>query len=163
MTRVDFYLLEHAPAGGRDLATCKLAHKAFRLGHRIYILTPDSDHAAKLDQLLWTFSPGTFVPHGLNSDETADPLAVVIGSEEPPPEFDDVLMHRQQGGQWQLERLAGTHPVAALEAVGKVPDCFSRFQRVAEIVDNDAEQKQHARTRFRFYRERGYPLQTHNM
>ena len=141
MTRVDFYVLERTPAGERDVATCKLAHKAYRLGHRIYILTPDADQADKLDQLLWTFSPGTFVPHGLNSNETADPLPVVIGPEEPPTEFDDVL----------------------ISLVSQVPECFSRFRRVAEIVDNDAEQKQHARARFRFYRERGYPLQTHNM
>lgn len=142
MTRVDFYLLENRPAGGRDLATCRLAHKAFRLGHRIYVLTDNPKHATNLDRLLWTFHPGSFVPHGLNSNQTAGgPLPVLIGPEEPPPDFDDVL----------------------ISLTPQVPDCFSRFQRVAEIVDNDADQKQQARERFRFYRDRGYSLQTHNL
>lgn len=142
MTRVDFYLLGNGPTGGRDIATCRLAHKAFRLGHRIYILSADAEHAANLDRLLWTFHPGSFVPHGLNSNQTAEyPVPVLIGSADPPPEFDDVL----------------------ILLTPQVPDCFSRFRRVAEIVDNDTEQKQQARERFRFYRDRGYSLQTHHM
>ena len=44
-----------------------------------------------------------------------------------------------------------------------VPEFFSRFERVAELVENDEQQRHHGRERFRFYKERGYPLQTHNV
>jgi DNA polymerase-3 subunit chi len=140
MTRVDFYLLNDPAPAARDIALCKLAHKAFTLGHRVYVLTGDETEAQRLDQLLWTYSAGSFVPHELSAENTPDPLTpVLIGARIPPEGFDDVLI--------------STAP--------DVPECFSRFQRVAEIVGGDEPDKQRARDRFRFYRDRGYTLQTH--
>ncbi len=141
MTRVDFYLIENEPEGGKDIAVCKLAHKAFRLGHRIYILTANRDEAQRLDRLLWTFSDGSFIPHGLSSEKTGTDFPVLIGHDEPPPAYEDVL----------------------ITVSDRVPDCFSRFQRVAEIVDSSEANKVMARERFRFYRDRGYTLQTHTL
>ena len=45
----------------------------------------------------------------------------------------------------------------------EVPDFFSRYARVAEIVDADAIRREKGRERFRFYRDRGYQLQTHQL
>jgi DNA polymerase-3 subunit chi len=143
MTRVDFYLL----GGGvrdRDLYACRLAEKAFRLGHGAYIYTGDPETAQRLDKLLWTFSQGSFVPHGLYEDAAPDavaPFPVVIGCLEPPIACHDVL----------------------ISLTAEVPPFFSRFERVAEVVSADEEDKSRARERFRFYRERGYPLQTHDV
>jgi len=141
MTRVDFYLLEDASERARDVAACKLAGKAFRLGHRVYMLTASDAQAQALNELLWTFSAGSFIPHGLHSEHMDPAPPVVVGPQAPPPEFADVLIS-----------LAPT-----------VPDCFSRFQRVAEIVGGADNDKESARERFRFYRDRGYPLETHRL
>ncbi len=141
MTRVDFYLIDHATDGSEDVAVCKLAHKAFRLGHRIYILTPDFSHAQRLDRLLWIFSDGSFIPHGLSSETTDADMPVLIGYDEPPAAHEDVL----------------------IQLAPQVPECFSRFQRVAEVVSGAGENKALARERFRFYRDRGYALQTHSI
>ena len=141
MTRVDFYLLDHATEGGRDAAVCKLTHKAFRLGHRVYILTHDDPSARHLDQLLWTFNQGSFIPHGLGAQPSNTDVPVLIGCEEPPPEYEDVL----------------------IQLTPQVPEFFSRFRRVAEIVGGNDGEKTLARDRFRFYRDRGYTLQTHNL
>ncbi|MCR4347478.1 MAG: DNA polymerase III subunit chi [Sulfuricaulis sp.] len=141
MTRVDFYLLNHAADGSQDAAVCKLAHKAFRLGHRIYILTPDSSHAQRLDRMMWIFSPGSFIPHGLSSNTTDADMPVLIGYDEPAASHEDVL----------------------IQLTPQVPECFSRFQRVAEVVSGADADKAQARERFRFYRDRGYTLQTHNI
>lgn len=141
MTRVDFYLLDQAAPGGRDLTVCKLAQKAFHLGHRIYILTADHDSAQRLDQLLWTFSAGSFIPHGLGAQAAGAELPVLLGRETPPAAFEDVL----------------------ITLAPEVPECFSRFQRVAEVVGGGADDKTQARERFRFYRDRGYALQTHKI
>lgn len=141
MTRVDFYLIDHDADGSQDFAVCKLAHKAFRLGHRIYILTPDSSHAQRLDRLLWIFSPGSFIPHGLSREQADADLPVLIGYDEPPATYEDVL----------------------IQLAPQVPECFSRFQRVAEVVNGATGDKALARERFRFYRDRGYALQTHNI
>jgi len=141
MTRVDFYLLDHATEGGKDTAVCKLAHKAFRLGHRIYILTHDHEDAQRLDRLLWTFSAGSFIPHGLGARPADADLPVLIGQDEPPADHEDVL----------------------IQLMPQVPEFFSRFRRVAEVVDGSDDEKTLARERFRFYRDRGYELQTHNL
>jgi DNA polymerase III subunit chi len=141
MTRVDFYLLDHASDGGTDITVCKLTQKAFLLGHRIYILTAEDESAQRLDRLLWTFSAGSFIPHGLRSRPADGDLPILIGPQEPPAEYEDVL----------------------IQLAPQVPECFSRFQRVAEIVNGDNDEKTRARERFRFYRERGYALQTHKI
>ena len=141
MTRIDFYLLADAPSGSQELAACKLANKAFNLGHRIYILTRGPEESGRLDQLLWTFSASSFVPHGLNSGQGSANVPVLIGDHEPPAGYDDVLISLAE----------------------RVPEWFSRFQRVAEIVGSTETEKSLARERFRFYRDRGYELLTHNL
>ena len=45
----------------------------------------------------------------------------------------------------------------------EVPLFFSRFERVAEIVSGENEDRALARDRFRFYRDRGYSLNTHRL
>jgi DNA polymerase-3 subunit chi len=43
------------------------------------------------------------------------------------------------------------------------PPFFSRFQRLIEIVSLDERDRVDARERFRFYRERGYEIRTHDL
>jgi DNA polymerase-3 subunit chi len=138
MTRVDFYLLQDATP---DAAVCRLTHKAFGLGHRVFILAADGIHAGRLDQLLWTFSPGSFIPHAVASERIDSMPPVLIGTDEPHASFHDVL----------------------ISLANEVPEWFSRFQRVAEVVGNATDERERARTRYRFYRDRGYTLQTHNL
>ena len=66
---------------------------------------------------------------------------VLSGHREPPPAWHDVLVTLGPG----------------------VPGCFSRFERVAEVIGIGEEDKNRARERFRFYRDRGYPLETHEI
>jgi DNA polymerase-3 subunit chi len=142
MTRVDFYLIDSPEPGARDFAICKLAHKVHALGHRVYILTADNAESRRLDDLLWTFAAGSFVPHALHDGGTPDPLTpVLIGADAPPESHDDVL----------------------ITTTPEVAECFSRFKRVAEVVGGADDDKARARDRFRHYRDRGYTLHTHNL
>lgn len=142
MTRIDFYVLKSGPAGAAQMTACKLAEKAYQLGHRIYIHTGDADDARAVDELLWTFRAGSFIPHRLcETDEDFAP--VLIGHGEPPEIRPDLLIN-----------LAGE---------STPPMFFSRFERVAEIVEPEEPQRGRARERFRFYRERGYELATHDI
>ena len=141
MTKVDFYLLG-ADSDSREMFACRLTEKAWRLGHRVYLLAPDQTSAKQLDELLWTFSQGSFVPHAVCRQEAdVDLHPVLIGHNEPPARLSDVL----------------------ISLAAEVPAWFSRFTRVAEMVGASEDDKTHARERFRFYRERGYPLETHNL
>jgi len=141
MTRVDFYLFEQSAENLVDLTVCKLVHKAFRIGHRVYILTNDAAHAERLDRLLWTFSAGSFIPHGQQPLTQDTDMPVLIGYDEPPTSHEDVL----------------------IQLSPQVPTWFSRFQRVAELVNGTDADKVLARDRFRFYRDRGYSLNTHRL
>ena len=141
MTKVDFYLLDDS-SDSRERFACRLTDKAWRLGYRVYLLVPDKPAAHELDELLWTFSQGSFVPHAVCEKEAdADIHPVLIGHAEPPAALSDVLISLSP----------------------EVPAWFSRFARVAELVGTTGDDKARARDRFRFYRERGYPLETHNL
>jgi DNA polymerase-3 subunit chi len=140
MTRIDFYILPDAQVRSRPLLACRLADKAYRLGHRVYIHTESREQAAYMDDLLWTFSQGSFLPHAL-AEATGEPPPILIGHD--------------------AASLASTNVLINL--AGSVPSFFDRFERVAEIVDQSDAQKQVARERYRFYRVRGYALQSHNV
>lgn len=141
MTRVDFYVLPDGAPTGRERFVCRLASIAYRRGQRVYVYAQSKDQALTLDNLLWTFQAGSFVPHGLHSSDIAGDTPVLIGHEGVPDDWHDVLIN-----------LAET-----------VPNFFSRFERVAELVNQDQAVKDAGRERFRFYRDRGYALETHTL
>lgn len=144
MTRIDFYLQQTPASTNLDLLVCRLVDKAFRQGHRTYLLATDAESATRLDTLLWTFSGDSFVPHGVYtgaSDSPTEPPPVMLGHLEPPSAWHEVLVNLSP----------------------EVPNCFSRFERVVEVVGVAEEDKIRARERFRFYRDRGYPLETHDI
>ncbi len=141
MTRVDFYLLEQE--GERDFAllACRLAEKAYLLGHRVYIHVSGVEQGAALDDLLWTFKSGSFIPHARLGvmDEPLPP--VLVGHDAEPDTHHDVLINM----------------------TSEVPRFFSRFERVAELVSAAEPARAQARERYRFYKERGYTLDTHRL
>lgn len=141
MTRIDFYVLAGSGTRERQLTACRLAEKAYRLGHRLYIQTASAQDEALLDDLLWTFRQNSFVPHTRWRGDD-DPGTPVLLGHLPPPEFlHEVLIH-----------LADT-----------IPDAFDRFNRVVEVVDAEDAVRQAARRRYRFYRERGISPLTHQL
>jgi len=141
MTRVDFYVTGEADELSRLRLACRIADKAYRDGRQIYIHTGSAEDAKQVDDLLWTFRAGSFVPHAIQGDTGAETEAVVIGPGDAPADRNDVLIN--------LAR--------------QVPAFFSRFERVAEVVDGEAQHKHDGRERYCFYRDRGYPLETHKL
>lgn len=145
MTRVDFYILPEAggPADSRVLTACKLSEKAVAQGLKVYVNAPEPALADDFDGALWSFRQGGFVAHercaGGALEEPLPP--VLIGAGEPPASHHGVMVNLG----------------------AEVPAFFSRFERVVEIVGGDAQQRAKSRERFKFYRDRGYPLQTHNL
>lgn len=137
MTRVDFYVLQDAAARNRDVLACRLAEKAWLDGLQVYIQTDSPEHARMLDDLLWTFHDRSFVPHATESNAAP----VCIGCDGSETTAHEVLIN--------------------LGAA--VPNCFSRFDRVLEIVNGDTTVREDGRVRFKFYRDRGYSLETHNL
>jgi DNA polymerase-3 subunit chi len=139
MTKVDFYILEQPPGEARARFACRLAEKVWQQGNRVYIHTDGAEQSRRLDELLWTFRAGSFVPHSLDEDASADTTPIHIGHGSEPQHHDQVLIN----------------------LAAEVPLFFSRFERVAEVVDQDEQGRREGRERFRFYRDRGYPLENH--
>lgn len=140
LPHVAFYLLNESVPDGKLHAACRLARKAVAQGYTAYIQASDAEQARRLDDLLWTFDQGSFIPHRLDGDD-ANPAPVTIGCEPPATEPPDVLI-----------------------ALGRsLPDHFHVYQRIAEVVDGTPEDKELARERYKAYREQGCELATHHI
>lgn len=139
MTKVDFYILPAESDHERQQFACRLTEKAFKLGHKVYIHSRDAEQAAAMNQLLWSFRNSSFVPHALSANADEEP--VIIGFEAPPENFSEVMINLSH----------------------QVPSFFSRFERVTEVVVTDPAVTEATRENYRFYRDRGYPLQNHDM
>ena len=138
MTKVDFYILQ---TGSREHTACKLIEKAFGLGHRIYVHAGSEEQLEKIDNLLWTYRAGSFIPHQRYQSDSSEDSPVQLGTHDAPNVDSDVLIN----------------------LATEVPLFFSRFQRVAELVGPDEQAKVLGRQNFQFYRDRGYSLNTHNL
>ncbi len=141
MTRIDFYIVDSDDPASRNLVACRLAEKAYSLEHRIYIHTANQSEATDLDELLWTYRAGSFVPHQRDATPSEQDCPVLIGHTDAPESINQVLINLDSA----------------------VPMFFSRFERVVEIVTQEETMRQQARERFKFYRDRGYDLHTHNL
>lgn len=139
MTRVGFYVVQAADQAQRLQVAARLADKAFQQGHRIFINAVDETQARSLDELLWSFRPASFLPHGLHGQEHADSIAIGWGQE--PENHNDLLINLQLN----------------------IPRFFSRFARVAEVVTQDPASLEALRASWKFYQERGYQLEKHDL
>jgi DNA polymerase-3 subunit chi len=141
VTRVDFYSLEDGSGGDRFLLACRLVERIHRAGHRVFIEALDPEQARHLARLLWTFKQQSFLPHGLASEADRELTPILIGHDGDPGEENQVLIN------------------LCLE----VPGFFERFERLCELVDQDAAVRAAGRKRYAYYRDRGYPLHHHQI
>jgi DNA polymerase-3 subunit chi len=142
MARIDFYILNQAGTRSRQAFACRLAEKAYRLDNTVHIHAGSRDDAEFLDELLWTFRDGSFVPHELLASATAEPeTPVTIGYGEAASGPRDLLINLCDG----------------------IPGCADSFPRVAELVSSDEDCRSEGRRRFVEYRERGHALETHKV
>jgi DNA polymerase III subunit chi len=144
VTQVDFYILEADSDDARLRLACRIVDKATQLDHHVFIHSTSDDEARKLDELLWTFSQNSFIPHRIVREALNEPPLepVLIGiNQQPAP------------GRWDV----------MINLATDVPEFFSRYERVAEVVDGNSARREHSRERYRFYRDRGYKLNTHQV
>lgn len=143
MTSVDFYNLKDSQIKARLLFVCRLVERGLGSGLNIYIHTNGADETAYLDELLWSFKAESFLAHEvMPADPEADISAPI------------------QLGHYDH---AGKHHDSLINLASPVPDFFSRFLKVKEIVTQDAETLRKTRLNYKFYQDRGYPLQLHQV
>ena len=139
--QIDFYVLQEQSLDGRFKLACRIVEKAYRLGHRVYVRTANSNDTGILDDLLWTFSQNSFVPHQLSTESDSRESPVVIGEHPPAAEGTDVVIS------------VADDPVSN----------FTAYRRIVEIVGCEDDEKASGRNRFRYYREHGVEPNTHRI
>ena len=139
--QIDFYVLQEPSTNGRFKLACRIVEKAYRLGHRVYVRTGNADDTSVLDDLLWTFSQNSFVPHQLSAEIDSRESPVFIGEHPPAAEGADVVIS------------VADDPVSD----------FTTYQRIVEIVGCEDDEKASGRNRFRYYREHGMEPNTHRI
>jgi DNA polymerase-3 subunit chi len=144
VTQVDFYIVASETEDARLKVACRIVDKANDASQHVFINGCSDGEAKKLDELLWTFSQGSFIPHKIVAEgvDAVPPEPVIIG-----------LRRGPLGERWDL----------MINLAPDVPEFFSRYRRVAEVVDGDATRRAQSRDRYRFYRDRGYTLNTHQV
>lgn len=143
--RVDFYILTAADAAGRLRFACRLTEKAYMLRHRVHLHTESPGDATRLDELLWTFRQGSFVPHEVAHDaatggqDARSPVTIGFGAKAPPT--GDLLIN----------------------LAAEVPPFAGAYARIAEVVDETEGGRARGRDRFRHYKQLGCEPTTHNI
>ncbi len=135
MTRIDFYF----DAEDRLAVACRLAGKALQQAVKVLIFAPADEVAQRVDRMLWLTPPTGFVPHCTTENRLAPHTPVLIARTPDALPHDELLVNLSD--DW--------------------PPAFARFQRLIEIVSRDEQDKRLARDRYKFYRDRGYPIITH--
>ncbi len=145
MTETSFYILKTDQPRDRYIVACRVAEKAYKLGQQVFILADSTDQIMTLDNLLWSFRQGSFVPHLIVDEEAQDiseliPNVVKIGTN------------------------SNRHSATVLiNLTVQIPDNFERYERIAEIVDQDEQIKQAGRQRYKTYQAKNIDLKTHKL
>ena len=132
MTEINFYTAVTNPL----TATARLVGKAYAQGRRVRVVTPDAATTAALDKLLWEQPVEGFVPHVTMTSPHVAHTPVIV---------DHSLLHE------------GTADVL-INLSAEPPAFFARFERMFEIVGQEATLAAAGRARWAFYKARGYPL-----
>jgi DNA polymerase-3 subunit chi len=145
MTEAIFYLLNSSQPRERYIVACRVAEKAYKLGERVFILTGSAEETRALDNLLWSFKQGSFIPH-----------VIVDVSPEP------------TGEQLVNTVLISTKPITTNATVlinlsTELPENIESFERIVEIIDQDVQIKQAGRQRYKAYQSKNFQLKTHNL
>jgi len=137
VTEIDFY----THADDRLQVAARLCVKLYGLGKQVRVLTADAAMTARLDHMLWTTPATGFVPHCRLSDRLAADTPIVVDEANEHQGVAEVLINLQL----------------------VPPPFFRRFERLAEIVDEEPDTVAAGRTKWQAYKQQGYTLRVHDL
>lgn len=143
MSRVDFYVLSQAQPNARLQQACVLAEQATAGLRHVYVQMQCAADVEQLDELLWTFRDGSFLPHEVYAGAPASHARtlVLLGQMPAPASHRQLLINLQDA----------------------LPQNLEDYEHIAEIVALDPEHKRMARERYRQYRKYGCVLNSYNL
>jgi len=137
-TQVEFLLLDSnsqwistAIASLSQFYSCTYSNN-----ERILVLADNRQYLEQLDELLWHNSSEQFIPYSLDSECYSSSAAVLLTNTQP------------EKVRYQV----------ALNIGSKILINPEQFRTIIEIVNVDDESKENARSRYKNYRQLGFPI-----
>jgi DNA polymerase-3 subunit chi len=137
VTRIEFL---HGAADRIQSASLWL-QQAWGQRQQVLVYVPDEEQATRLDRILWTQPALSFVPHCRANSPLSSETPILLTNQLDTPPQESCLLN-----------LSDT-----------LPPTFSRFERLIEIVSVEDADRLPARERFKFYRERGYAIDSRDI
>ena len=134
MTNISFYHLLHQPLTS---ALPKLLEKVHGAGLKAVIKVGSEERMRELDDLLWTYSKNSFLPHGSLKAKSPDQQPIYLTTEDENPATATVLV--------LVDSMQS-------EELGKYDRCLEMFD------GTDQSAVVAARTRWKIYTEAGHDL-----
>ena len=144
MTHINFYVSNQNGFEHRMHIAYRLIAHALKRKLFIHIHTDNERMSKQVDERLWTFDKKSFIPHCI----------VDASANEDRPNETITISH-------EYEPVANCDYLINLSS--QRPGFFSRFTKLAEILDSSDEILAAGRKRYVFYRERGYTLDYHKL
>jgi DNA polymerase-3 subunit chi len=133
----------HFGAPDKLAYVCRLLRKAVGAGAKVVVVASDAD-LQRLDADLWALSPTEFLPHTLAADGVTQPSQAPV-----------ILTGTAL-------RLESSHDVL-VNLADAVPDGFTDFARLIEVVGTDDADRSLARQRWKHYTQLGYTIVRHDL
>lgn len=137
MTRISFL---HG-AADRVHAASQWLQQAWGRRESVLVYVPDDEQANRLDRMLWTQPQLAFLPHCRADSPLAAETPILLTDNLDTPPQDRCLLNLSN----------------------ELPPTFSRFEELIEIVSTADADRLPARERFKFYRERGYAIDSRDI
>lgn len=130
---IQFYHLTTTPL---ERALPKLLERAISGGYRVLLAVESDERGEQLNQLLWTYDPGSFLPHGSDKEAQPEQQPILISTSTNPVNSSNLLMVTD----------------------GRCVK-YSGFERILDVFDgNDGVATTSARVRWKEYKDIGHEL-----
>ncbi len=137
MTAISFYHLTTTPL---ERALPKLLERAYSGGYRIVLAAESDARVEQINQLLWTYDPASFLPHGSSNEQNPQAQPILLSTYAEPA-------NSQEGSESLLVITDG-------RKIGQ-----ENFSRVLDVFDgNDPQATAAARTRWSEYKNAGHEI-----
>jgi DNA polymerase III subunit chi len=130
---IQFYHLTTTPL---ERALPKLLERAVSGGYKVLLAVESDERGEQLNQLLWTYDPGSFLAHGSDRELQPEMQPILISTSTDPVNSANLLMVTDGRSVKDVE-----------------------FERIIDIFDgNDGQITTAARTRWKEYKDIGHEL-----
>jgi DNA polymerase-3 subunit chi len=110
------------------------------MGNPVFVRTRDEAESRFLDDVMWTFSDSSFLPHAILGDTEEADVPVIIGHDA-----------------------SASKAYLLINLSDEFPENVRNYERIAEIISDAPENLQQGRARYSAYKRDAYPLHYHEI